>query len=125
MIPRAAAAVRRGANCRTPWREARPCRIHVVHRDAQRGAGAAVAVMLRQVKHAVALLHAHVERRPLLEAMLEHQLEAEEVQVEILGPLLVEAAEDRSGMSEHHCAGSSPQRRLGSMWMQITECIAF
>src|SRR3954465_12638971 len=72
--------------------------------------------MLRQVEAAIAVPEAHVERRAGLEAMLELDLEAEEVDIEAASAPLVEAAQDRGRNSQHHQASeliSTPGRGQG------------
>src|SRR5690606_23567600 len=54
-----------------------------------------IAEMLGQMQHAISLPQPHVQRQAGLEPMLEHHLEAEEIDVEFPRLGLVKAAQDR------------------------------
>src|SRR6185436_5321211 len=77
-----------------------------VHLDEHGGAGAGIAVMLAQVQRQFRATDLRVERHTGLEAMLPLLLEAEEIEIELLGLGNVEDADDRNaGVESDRTAG--------------------
>src|SRR4051812_40111593 len=102
------------------------------HPDEDGRAGAAVAVMLRQVQHQAVPGHLHVSRGVLLEVVVPIDGEAEVIDVELLRLPHAEDAQDRDrpleryrhcGPPSSHSRGSakarvypSPSRTPNSLW---------
>jgi hypothetical protein len=68
--------------------------------EEDRGAGAAVPVMLGQMQYAAVARNLHVKRGVLIEAVLPIDFEAEEIDVKLFCLFDAEDAENRNGLEE-------------------------
>jgi hypothetical protein len=74
----------------------------VVRRDPNRGAWAAVAMVLGQVQHAIVPRHLHIKRESGLESMLPIEVEPKELHIELPRLFFVEDPKNRSCFSKTH-----------------------